>query len=122
MVLRAKLEITCIRTQSARRSYYFCVGKPSYKDPLAQEKELGSCREQLPRKTPSRRLMMMVKDAAKRVLDARLADRVQPDPPEALNEEQIGYVAETIHSAIAYAAALDLDRRPRLSRTNAGKC
>ncbi|KAG7340374.1 hypothetical protein IV203_023917 [Nitzschia inconspicua] len=33
---------------------------------------------------------------------------------------KIECVAETIHSAIEFAAALDLDRRPRLSRTNVG--
>ncbi len=38
-----------------------------------------------------------------------------------MNDEQIDFVAETILAAIDYATALDLDRRPRLSRTNAGK-
>ena len=38
-----------------------------------------------------------------------------------VNDEQIDVVANTIMDAINYAAALDLDRRPRLSRTNAGK-
>lgn len=64
MVSTVKLEITCIRTQYARRSYYFCVGKPSYKCPRTQEKEMAKSHEvRLPRKVPNRRLMMRVKDA-----------------------------------------------------------
>jgi len=55
------------------------------------------------------------------VIKQRLAFRIQPNPVPPMNDDQIDVVANTIMNAINYAAALDLDRRPRLSRTNAGK-
>jgi hypothetical protein len=121
MVLHVKLEITSIRTKHARRSYFFCVGKAKYKTPLVQEQAFALRNEDLPRKTANRRLMQKVKDAATKVINSRIACRVQPNPTTPLNEEQIDCVAETIQSAINFAAALDLDRCPRLSRTLAGK-
>jgi hypothetical protein len=120
MISTVRMEITTIRIKQARRSYFFCVGNPSYKTPLVQEAALQASNEQLPRKTTSRRLAVKAKVVAKNVLNSRIASRVQADPATPLNEEQIEYVADTVHSAIAFAAALDLDRRPRLSRTNAG--
>ncbi|KAG7337759.1 hypothetical protein IV203_024855 [Nitzschia inconspicua] len=113
------MDITTIRTKHARRSYFFCVGNPIYRTPLLQEEALQVSNEQLPRKTTSRKLVAKVKDFARHVMNSRIASRVQTDPTTPLNEEQIKYVAATIHSAIEFAAALDLDR-PRLSRTNAG--
>ena len=65
--------------------------------------------------------MSLVKKAASNVISTRLACRIQPNPVPPMNEAQIDCVAETITNAINYAAALDLDRRPRLSRTNAGR-
>ena len=55
------------------------------------------------------------------MIKQRLALHIQPNPVPPMNDEQIDVVANTIMNAINYAAALDLDRRPRLSRTNAGK-
>ncbi|KAG7373069.1 hypothetical protein IV203_033793 [Nitzschia inconspicua] len=81
----------------------------------------ASKQRKLPRKTTSRKLVAKVKDFAKHVMNSRIASRVQTDPTTPLNEEQIEYVAATIHSAIEFAAALDLDRWPRLSRTSADK-
>jgi hypothetical protein len=121
MISTVKLEITCTRTQYARRSYFFCVGKPRYQTPTKQETGLQVNKKCLPRKTPARSLMYQIKEAATKVLNGRIADRVQPNPPVPLNDEQIDCVAESINSAIRFAAALDLDWRPRLSRTNAGK-
>ena len=55
------------------------------------------------------------------MIKQRLALRIQPNPVPPMNDEQIDVVANTVMDAINYAAALDLDRQPRLSRTNAGK-
>ncbi|KAG7351610.1 hypothetical protein IV203_010970 [Nitzschia inconspicua] len=96
------------------------VGNPIYRTPLLHEEALQASQEQLPRKTTSRKLVAKVKDLAKHVVNSRIASSVQTDPTTPLYEEQIEYMAATIHSAIEFAAALDLDRRPRLSRTNAG--
>jgi hypothetical protein len=110
MIADVKLEVTCIRTQYARRSYFFCVGKPRYKNPCEQEVYMLSSNERLPMKTPRRTLMHRVKLAASRVLNTRLACRIQPNPTTPLNDEQIVCVAESINSAISFAAALDLDQ------------
>ena len=54
------------------------------------------------------------------MINQRLAFYVQPNPVPPMNDEQIDVVANTVMNAINYAAMLDLDRQPRLSRTNAG--
>jgi hypothetical protein len=41
--------------------------------------------------------------------------------PVVANDDQVEVVATAVHAAIEFAAALDLERRPRLSRTTAGK-
>ena len=62
-----------------------------------------------------------MKEAAKRVIDERLASRVRPNSAAPMDDDQIECIANTVLNHIDYALALDLDRRPRLSRTNAGK-
>lgn len=116
-----KVEITCIRTWYSRRSYFYCVGKPLYKNVFEQEAAIGSGKLVSIPRVPSRILMQAVKKAASDVINSRLVQRVQPNPPTPLNDEQIARVAQSIHDHINYAMALDLKRRPRLSRSNAGK-
>ena len=74
MIATIKLEITWIRTQFARQSYFFCVGRPRFKSPIQQEaallKETCAC---MPRKVPNCHLIQRVKEAAARVLNSRLA-------------------------------------------------
>ena len=65
--------------------------------------------------------MNAVKKAAIKIINDQLACRIQPNAIPPMNDVQINCVAQTTASLIDYAAALDLDRRPRLSRTNAGK-
>jgi hypothetical protein len=74
----------------------------------------------------NRQLMMTVKKTAMAVLNDRLAARVrgqQRDRPqqEEDNDEQVEAVATAVDAAIEFAPALDLNRRPRLSRTQAGE-
>lgn len=119
--VEVKMEITCIRTWHSRRSYFYCMGKPRYKNLFAQEAAVGSGKLVSIPRSPSRSLMQAVKKAASDVINSRLAERVQPNPPRPLDEEQIDAVVQSINNHINYAMALDLNRRPRLSRSNAGK-
>ncbi len=66
-------------------------------------------------------ILNAVNNTAARVINGWLVCCLQPIPEPPMNDEQIDCVAETILAAINYAAALDLDRQPRLSRANAGK-
>jgi hypothetical protein len=119
-VSHMKMEITCIRTWNSRRSYFYCIGKPLYKSPIVQEQALVT--KGLPnKKHPPQIINEFVIKTSQNVINQQLAFRIQPNPVPPMNDEQIDVVANTIMDAINYAAALDLDRRPRLSRTNAGK-
>ena len=132
-----RMEITSIRTQYARRSYFFCVGQPRYQNPLAQEKALslvGMVGLVPSRGMAPRDLALEAQKIAVAVLNDRLACRVQgprigriaiedqqqQQQEEGLNDDQVDAIAEAVHASIEYAVALDLERRPRLSRSNAG--
>ena len=135
-----RMEITSIRTQYARRSYFFCVGQPRYQNPLAQEKALslvGMVGLVPSRGMAPRDLALEAQKIAVAVLNDRLACRVQgprigriaiedqqqqqqQQQQEGLNDDQVDAIAEAVHASIEYAVALDLERRPRLSRSNAG--
>ena len=119
--VQIKMEITMIRTWNSRRSYFYCIGKPLYKNVFEQQEAVGYEKLVAIPQIPSRTLMAAVKKAATDVINTRLAERVQPNPPKPLDEGQIGCVAESINNHINYALALDLKRRPCLSRSNAGK-
>ena len=131
-----KMEVTAVRTKYSRRSYFFCVGNPIFQNPLHQAKgcprAISSALEQS--ELPPRNLVSEVTKAASQILDERLTIRVlqggnenlidnnMAQPAAAvLNNEQIEEVAATVYAAINFAAALDLDRLPRLSRSNASK-
>lgn len=119
---QVKMEVTCIRTWHSRRSYFYCMGKPLYKNLFEQQQAFSSSTKLVPvPRIPPRSLMKAVKDAASEVIDSRLANRVEPNPPRPLDDGQIKCVSQSVNNHINYAMALDLNRRPRLSRTNAGK-
>lgn len=120
-VSQFKMEVTSIRTKHGRRSVFYCIGKPRHRSPLYQEEALGGTTLVPFSKVPSRGLMTAVKKAAKNVIDERLAIRVQHSPATQINEAQVESIAQAVMCHINFALALDLDRRPRLSRTNAGK-
>ena len=49
--------------------------------------------------------MIAIKEAAKNVVDERLAIRVQPNPATPLNDEEVECIANTVCSHINYALA-----------------
>lgn len=132
---KIKMEVSAIRTKCSWRSYFFCVGTPQFRNPIEQAREsrlIGMGSSSL----PPRDIVLEAKKVANDILNRRLADRVrgghlnlqngiqgqrQAQQQEELNDEQVGQVATAVSAAIDFAAALDLDRRPRLSRSNAGK-
>lgn len=136
---KIKMEVTAIRTKYSRRSYFYCVGDPNFRNPMEQWKGsrlVGVARSSL----PPRDIVLEAQKVATAILNDRLAERVrgghlnlplanntirgshqnQAQLQEQLNDEQVGAVATAVTAAIDFAAALDLDRRPRLSRSNAG--
>ena len=117
-----KMEVTSIRSKYSRRGLFYCIGKPLYKNPMHQQQAIGSSKLVPFPHAPSRALMKVVKKEAKNVINERLANRVQQNSAMPIvNESDIESIADTVMSHISYALALDLDQRPRLSRTNAGK-
>jgi hypothetical protein len=70
------------------------------------------------RRPAPRRILVEANRVARAILDDRLVVRVNPTT-RIQNDEQVEAVASRVDEAVNYAAALDLDRRPRLSRTNA---
>jgi hypothetical protein len=117
-----RMEVTSIRSKHSRRSYFYCLGNPIYRNPMLQQKEMEGQElvlSQLPvTARPPRTLLADAKQAAEAVMDYRITERVLAT---SVTEQQVTEVASAVKTAIDYAAALDLERRPRLSRTNAGK-
>ncbi len=119
---KLRMELTCIWTSLSRKCCFYCIGRPIYPNPLYQQQVFGA-RNELPvkKKPPPWSIINAVKNIAARVTNRRLACRLQRIPETPMNDEQIHCAAEIILAAIDYAAALDLDRQPWLSRTNKGK-
>ena len=118
-----KMEVTICRVDDGPREVFVCVGQPCYKGPIEQFKVFKNGNLMLPHRTcsireidrTSQRLSAFIKnrELAKRVLEEK-------ENVEDLTDEQIEDIAGCVEGQIQYALALDLDRRPRLSRTNAG--
>ena len=141
LVQAVRMEITSTRRQYASRpSHFICVGTPKFRNPMDQEKAFQSLKNagkisSLPSTTPPRPLMIEVKAVAMAILNDRLADRAihndrsanraqmqqQEQQHEQLDDEQIEEVANVVNDAIEYASVLDLNRRPRHSRSQAGE-
>jgi len=78
-----KMEVTCIRTWHSRRSYFYCIGKPTYNNPLHQEQALRSMG--IPYKqNPPNKLMDLVK---KYQQEYKTAHRIQSTPQLPINDE-----------------------------------
>jgi hypothetical protein len=130
-----RMEVTAIQTKYARRSYFYCVGSPQYQNLMEQAKESRLVSMGLSSLLPCE-IMIEKKKLAITIIDKCLALRLQPGPQNMqvaaiqqqqqqqqqppINDEQVEAVAAAVTAAVDYAAALDLNRRPRLSRTNIG--
>ena len=120
-----RLEIT------SNPTHFLCIGKARYKNPREQQKKCPLSFWTTIASPAPRQLMIEIKQVvAKAMLDDRSASRnvvqngqndVQNDQEQGQEEEEELEQETALHStSIDFAMALDLDRRPRLSRTNAG--
>jgi hypothetical protein len=124
-----RLQITKVRLQESKNiQYFFVLGNPLYKNPILQQKECKFTEISIPNKSHTeRKFSMAIRHMAEKIINLRLVSRVthqgiqQEDQGEEMGEEEVREIAVNVDSQINYALALDLKRRPRLSRTNAGK-
>ena len=71
-----------------------------------------------------RQLAIDIKKFGENIKAIRLYNRVMENDNnlnQTLDNDEVIHVSNEIQDQIQYALALDLQRRPRLSRTNAGK-
>ena len=123
-----RLQVSQIRSkQGGLRISFFCLGHPTYHSPATQPRNTNLSLH-IPTVT-DRQLAVDVKNLGRQIRALRLYDRVmvrrnngqqEGAKPEVVAEE-VSHVEKEIKEQIDYALALDLARRPRLSRTNAGK-
>ena len=117
-----RLQITQIRPKSGGRIAFFCLDHPQCSSPKRQLKNTNlSLHNQ---SVMERQLAMDVKKFAENIKAIRLYNRVMENDTNQqviLDNEEVLHVSNEIQDQIQYALSLDLQRRPRLSRTNAGK-
>ena len=107
---------TACRTANCRRTYFVSIGdRPLFSSPLLQYKSSQQgCFVPPSRGPPARQLALSAHQTAQAILNERVAQRVQPN--NHFNDAEIEHVATAIDAAIDFALALDLERRPRLSK------
>lgn len=120
-----RLQITQIRQKNGGRIAFFCLDTPNCSSPKEQRKNTNlSLHNQ---SLTERQLAMDVKKFAEYIKAVRLYNRVMENDNNLSNQqttldnEEVLHVSNEIQDQIQYALSLDLQRRPRLSRTNAGK-
>ena len=118
---KTKMEVAPIRTKTSKeRVYYICFGLPKHKSVLQQQKNQVRPPVSL---HFHRRLEIFLARAAFTITMRKLAIRVVPAGTrvEDISEKGLQEIYNQVEAQIDFALALDLKRRPRLSRTNAGK-
>ena len=121
VIRQVKIEVTICRVDDGPREVFVCVGQAVFKGPIEQYKVLKNGNLMLPHRTSSiREIERSAKRLSSFIKNRELAKRVLEENVEDLTDEQIEDIAGSVEHQIQYALALDLDRVPRLSRTNAG--
>ena len=116
--------------------YFFCIGGPYYRGPrqqffplegrpLSKTKSINLHKAARDKRAKMRSIRPSVVKEAIRLLTHRQFSRITHTPiqvmeSEGVDEADCTRVADEVEKNIAYAVALDLCRRPRLSRSNAG--
>ncbi len=116
------------------RAYFFCLGDPLWSNPINQNKNEMIVLVQLP--PEGKQLRTKIKRTVNGILRRRLIGRVNgecsllhvADSADAvtittvagMEEEQVVTLANIFEERISFALALDLNRRPRVSRTKEG--
>ena len=117
-----RLQITQIRSKGGDRIAFVCIDKPHYSSPAKQYKDTNLSLHN--HSLMERQLVMDIKNLGEKIRAIRLYNRVMEnhqDTNQTVDDEEVLHVTNEIREQINYALALDLQRRPRLSRTNAGK-
>jgi hypothetical protein len=131
MAASIRLETTSIRRKKQPRAYFFCLGDPIWSNPINQNKSDMIVLVELP--PEGKQLRTKIKRTVNGILRRRLIGRVNgecnllhvADSIDAstittvagMEEEEVMSLASVLEQRILFALALDLNRRPRLSRT-----
>ena len=117
-----RLQITQIRSKRCGRIAFFCLDCPHYSSPTKQHKDTNLFLHN--QSVMERQLAIDIKKFGENIKAIRLYNRVMENDNnlnQTLDNDEVIHVSNEIQDQIQYALALDLQRRPRLSRTNAGK-
>jgi hypothetical protein len=117
-----RMQITNIRRKGRSRVHYICIGQSIWRNPAVQPKAF-TCLPTHRVRAEQRQLMLDFSRAGTRILDERNASRFNtlvPSEPRPANWRiNVQEITNRFEKEINYALALDLNRLPRLSRTNA---
>jgi len=130
-VTDVRIQITMVQIMRQGKVYYFCVGDPVYTNPVKQERKLAGCSRRDPfrslflssnmadislkKKTHNISEKIRARNTMRRFLN-RPARRQQEEVDEEEEEQRSEVIATYVEQDINFAFALDLGRRPRLSR------
>ena len=129
-----RCQITHCRGKTGSRTACFSIGEPKFRNPRQQEKK-GGASLWLNTSSKVRKLKVDFGNAARKILQQRNYERIPNDANNITNtnnqerngaedddghtEEITDMVNNDLNAKTEHAHALDLDRRPRLSRTDA---
>ena len=126
-----RLQITVEREINKERTYYICIGQPTYNSPREERKNRKSPELALPMSySPhERKLDAEIKKHAILIVRRRLVERVLGDSRRArqqtgnvaVEDEEVERIANDVEQQIEAAEQLDLNRMPQLSQLNSGK-
>jgi hypothetical protein len=134
--IKMKVTLARFNKNGEARQYYFVLGQPKFKSPLMQNRHHSHAHISLSERSPEwNGVISKVKKESEWIVNSKLVDRLlhrstssyptnwgvarQQQEPTPDEDEQNRVISEA-HQRISSALALDLQRRPRLSRTNAG--
>ena len=117
-----RLQITQIRSKGGDRIAFFCIDDPHCSSPAKQHEDTNlSLHNQ---SLMERQLVMDVKNLGEKMKATRLYNRVMEnnqDTSQTVDDEEVLHVTSETCEQVNCALSSDLQRRPRLSRTSAGK-
>lgn len=123
-----RMQVTCVQPKRQKRVFYFCVDVPLYSNPIKQQQEQERLRKRPVYARPASRFIRdTVQSLAERIVNNRIYERVIEEQERRMfvedndKEEEEARVGNKVKQCVNFALALDLDRRPRLSRSDANQ-
>ena len=128
-----RLQTTAIRKKNQPRVHFFCLGDPIWVNPMTQNKNVTIVSVEL-HPDGGKELRTKIKRTVNGILKRRLVSRVNGEgsvevanstdatsitdtTAATMEEEEVISLATTLEEGIEYALALDLNCRPRVTRT-----